>query len=79
MSVLIHGWLPVQAVEARTTEVCGVDMSAINRYRWTPAFAAGMLSTDVLACISWGHVMACWGLCSDPEAMRREQIRVTDL
>jgi len=44
MSMLIYGWLPVQAVEARTTEVCGVDMSAINRYRWTPAFAAGVLA-----------------------------------
>ena len=33
--------LAAQAVEARTTEVCGVDMSAINRNRWTPAFAAG--------------------------------------
>ena len=34
--------MPLQAVEARTTEVCGIDMSAINRYRWTPAFAAGV-------------------------------------
>ena len=33
--------LPEQAVEARTTEVCGVDMSPVNLYRWTPAFAAG--------------------------------------
>ena len=30
-----------QAVEARTTDVCGVDMSPVNLYRWTPAFAAG--------------------------------------
>lgn len=53
MSMLMYGWLPVQAVEARTTEVCGVDMSAINRYRWTPAFAAGVLATDVLACMAF--------------------------
>ena len=33
--------LPEQAVEARTTDVCGVNMSPVNLYRWTPAFAAG--------------------------------------
>lgn len=31
----------MQAVEIRTGEVCGLDMSAANLYRWHPAFAAG--------------------------------------
>lgn len=30
-----------QAVEFRTGEVCGLDMSAANQYRWHPAYAAG--------------------------------------
>lgn len=36
----------VQAAEARTDEVCGFDMSAINRYRWTPAFTSGLSRTN---------------------------------
>lgn len=32
---------PLQAVELRTGEVCGYDMSAANLYRWHPAYAAG--------------------------------------
>ncbi|PSC69443.1 arginine methyltransferase [Micractinium conductrix] len=32
----------MQAVEIRTGEVCGLDMSAANLYRWHPAFAAGV-------------------------------------
>jgi hypothetical protein len=35
----------VQAAEIRTNRVCGFDMSAVNRYRWTPAFAAGVPCT----------------------------------
>ncbi len=30
-----------QAVELRTREVAGLDMSAANQYRWHPAYAAG--------------------------------------
>lgn len=30
-----------QAVEARTTEVCAVDMSAVNQFRWHPAYLSG--------------------------------------
>lgn len=32
----------MQAVELRTTDVCGLDMSAANLYRWRPAYAAGV-------------------------------------
>eukprot|EP00887_Chlorella_sp_A99_P001822 scaffold19.g1822.t1 len=32
----------MQAVEIRTGEVCGLDMSAANLYRWHPAYAAGV-------------------------------------
>jgi len=31
----------MQAVELRSREVCGLDMSAVNLYRWHPAYAAG--------------------------------------
>ena len=31
----------MQAVELRTGDVCGLDMSAANLYRWHPAYAAG--------------------------------------
>ena len=31
----------MQAVELRTTDVCGMDMSAANLYRWHPAYATG--------------------------------------
>jgi hypothetical protein len=31
-----------QAVEARIGDVCGFDMTGINRYRWLPAYAAGV-------------------------------------
>lgn len=31
----------VQAVEARTTEVAGIDMSAANQCRWHPAYLCG--------------------------------------
>lgn len=33
----------MQAVELRTGEVAGLDMSAANLYRWHPAYAAGKL------------------------------------
>ena len=33
----------VQAVELRTEQVAGLDMSAANLYRWHPAYAAGAL------------------------------------
>ena len=32
----------IQAVELRSGEVCGLDMSAANLYRWHPAYAAGV-------------------------------------
>jgi hypothetical protein len=32
----------VQAVEIRTGEVCGVDMSPVNQHRWHPGYLAGM-------------------------------------
>lgn len=32
----------MQAVEVRTTEACGLDLSAVNLYRWHPAYAAGV-------------------------------------
>ena len=32
-------WL--QAAEVRTGAVCGLDMSPLDRHRWTPAFTAG--------------------------------------
>jgi type III protein arginine methyltransferase len=31
----------MQAVEVRTTDVCGLDMSAANLYRWHPSYATG--------------------------------------
>ena len=31
----------MQAVELRTTRVCGLDMSAANLYRWQPAYSTG--------------------------------------
>lgn len=31
----------VQAVEIQTVEVCGLDVSAVNRHRWAPAFRCG--------------------------------------
>lgn len=31
----------MQAVELRTTDVCGLDMSAANLYRWHPSYATG--------------------------------------
>ena len=30
-----------QAAEVRTAPVCGLDMSAVDRHRWTPAFTTG--------------------------------------
>lgn len=33
----------VQAVELRSRDVCGLDMSAANLYRWYPAYTAGKL------------------------------------
>jgi protein arginine N-methyltransferase 7 len=39
-----------QAAEVRTGSVCGVDMSPINRHRWTPAFTAGAHCSDHCAC-----------------------------
>lgn len=33
----------VQAVEIRTTEVCGFDMSGVNLHRWHPAYLCGQL------------------------------------
>ena len=31
----------VQAIEIQTLEVCGLDVSAVNRHRWAPAFRCG--------------------------------------
>lgn len=33
----------VQAVEIRVSDVCGVDMSPSNQYRWHPSHLAGNL------------------------------------
>ena len=67
--------LPEQAVEARTTDVCGVDMSPVNLYRWTPAFAAGAqlpgyasLSARYLAhLLDSAHVVQPRGGCALPQ------------
>ncbi len=32
----------MQAAEVRMTEVCGFDMSAVNRHRWHPGHTAGL-------------------------------------
>ena len=32
----------MQAAEVRVTEVCGFDMSAVNRHRWHPGHTAGL-------------------------------------
>jgi hypothetical protein len=51
-----------QAVEARTSTVCGFDLSSANRYRWHPAHTSGAalpLTGTFSAteqCISPGHV-----------------------
>ncbi len=31
----------VQAVQIYTEEVCGIDMSPVNRWRWSPMYTAG--------------------------------------
>ncbi|KAL4424877.1 hypothetical protein ABPG77_002100 [Micractinium sp. CCAP 211/92] len=42
-----------QAVELRTREVAGLDMSAANQYRWHPAYAAGVpLAHDRIVALS---------------------------
>ena len=40
MYVCMHAC--VQAAEMRTADVCGFDMSAINRHRWHPGHTAGL-------------------------------------
>ena len=41
-----------QAAEVRTADVCGFDMSAINRHRWHPGHTAG-LPVYLFVCASW--------------------------
>lgn len=41
-TALIGLVLTLQAVEMRTTDVCGLDMSAMNRHRWHPSHTAGL-------------------------------------
>lgn len=41
----------MQAAEVRTADVCGFDMSAINRHRWHPGHAAG-LPVYLIVCAS---------------------------
>lgn len=52
----------MQAVELRTGDVCGLDMSAANLYRWHPAYAAGArfcgLHTAVVCGLCAGHLPA---------------------
>ena len=57
--------LPEQAVEARTTDVCGVDMSPVNLYRWTPAFAAGV-QLPGCASLSAGYLAHLFGSTCGP-------------
>ena len=40
----------MQAVELRTGDVCGLDMSAANLYRWHPAYAAGATRRRGVGC-----------------------------
>ena len=35
----------VQAIEARTGNVCDVDMSGVNVHRWHPAYLSGVPQT----------------------------------
>ena len=49
----------MQAAEVRMTEVCGFDVSAVNRHRWHPGHTAG-LSVCLPACLSVCHCWHCW-------------------
>jgi hypothetical protein len=49
----------VQAVEARTGKVCGIDMTPVNLQRWHPAYTAGtVLPCSPLLHLVPGHFIA---------------------
>ena len=54
----------LQAAECRTTKVCGVDVSAGNRYRWTPACTAGVGGELRAGAEVFVHALASPGHCS---------------
>ncbi|KAL3131069.1 hypothetical protein ABBQ38_000384 [Trebouxia sp. C0009 RCD-2024] len=67
-----------QAVEMRTTDVCGLDMSAMNRHRWHPGHTAGIAVADN-AFIPLSEAMEVWhfDMLSPPEESHRKSLDVT--